>query len=504
MRFDYRCIDEWPPLAWIARVRPNELARVWHGRRVETRPDWFCEAVWPGSFDAGDFDTTDLVAGTGGRWRKGRLIFVAPGNTVDRIVSLRIGGVLWVSNSVACLLAVTGAVIDPAYPRYYEDFATIVGGLTSFKRTLATSLGDMRITMYGFLTWEGGEATDSVRNVVQRDFGTYAAYTAFLRENLSSLARNIADSGRRHRYRFMATVSSGYDSPAVAALAHEAGCEESLCIDTDRSGEPEHGDRVAAAIGLQCIPIVRNAWKELEGREILFVAADGTSEAVPIASAGASLAGRVLLTGYHGDKVWAKDTKDLSANIVRGDSSGLSLSEFRLWEGFIHCPLAFWGVRQISDISRLSNADEMRPWDIPGEYSRPIPRRIVESAGVPRDAFGRAKKASAVAFSEFLGPAALRDYRAWLSARRIEWMKRGRLPPPTSELYEYLAGATRATIEATLHRTPLLWRFAPENALDRPSRLRRHAFAWAVGEVSARYLRHVDEHFDTEPGEMQR
>lgn len=492
MRFEYRCIDQLPPLAWIARCGPSMTTKVWHGDRVETRPDWFCEAVWPGLFETGDFDKTDLVAGTGGRCRDGVVIFVAPGNTIDRILSLQIGNALWVSNSLAALLAATGSTVDPTYPRYYEDFATVVRGLISFKRSLVTSLGDIRITMYGLLTWDGRNATDRIRNVMQRDFGSFAAYSGFLRENLAALAENIADSARNNRYRFLATVSSGYDSPAIATLAHAAGCEESLCIDSDRFGEPENGDRVAALIGLRPLRIDRDAWRKLDQPEILFIAADGTSEAVSIAAAGASLVGRVLLTGYHGDKVWAKDTEDLSANIVRGDSSGLSLSEFRLWQGFIHCPITFWGVRQIADINRLSRADEMRPWDVPGDYSRPIPRRIVESAGVSRDAFGAVKRASAVAFTEFMGADALRAYRAWLHLHRTDWLKRGRVPPPTSERYEWLAAAARDATERALHRTPLLWRLAPDNSLDRPSRLRRYAFAWAVGEVSSRYRRYLD------------
>jgi hypothetical protein len=39
---------------------------------------------------------------------------------------------------------------------------------------------------------------------------------------------------------------------------------------------------------------------------------------------------------------------------------------------------------------------EMAPWSIGGEYDRPIPRRIVEEAGVERDSFGQSKKAVAV------------------------------------------------------------------------------------------------------------
>ena len=44
---------------------------------------------------------------------------------------------------------------------------------------------------------------------------------------------------------------------------------------------------------------------------------------------------RVLMTGYHGDKVWAMESKDVSPAIVRGDPSGLGLTEYRLQAGFL-------------------------------------------------------------------------------------------------------------------------------------------------------------------------
>jgi hypothetical protein len=471
----------------------NGAITVWHGSQVETRPDWFCEAVWPGSFDAGDFDRTDLVAGTGGRCRDNIVTFVAPGNTVDRILSLQTANGLLVSNSLPCLLAISGATIDPTYPRYYEDFTSIIHGLSAYQRTLATSLGDIYITMFGFVTWDGREAAYASRDVIWRDFSSFARYQQFIEENLMAMSGNITDRTRKRSYRFLATASSGYDSPAIAALARAAGCEEALCIDKDRFGDTENGEQVAAYLGLHPIRVARNAWRELGGPEVLFIAADGTSEAVPLASAATALAGRVLLTGYHGDKVWAKDTRDLSENIVRGDSSGLSLSEYRLWAGFIHCPITFWGVRQIGAINSLSNSEEMRPWDVPGDYSRPIPRRIVESAGAPRDVFGMVKRASAVAFTEFLSPPSLKAYRAWLAQHRVEWLKRGRLPPPLSEGYERFAGRALDIVGSALHETPLLWRLGPQTSLDSPSRLRRYAFAWAVSEVSLRYRQHFKD-----------
>ncbi len=72
---------DWPALAWIARCeRSNPVITVRHGPQVETREDWLCEAVWDGEFEAGDFDRTDLVFGSGIRLRDEGIIFVrSPG-----------------------------------------------------------------------------------------------------------------------------------------------------------------------------------------------------------------------------------------------------------------------------------------------------------------------------------------------------------------------------------------------------------------------------------------
>lgn len=70
--FRYLCVEHWALLAWIARCPEDGSVPLWCCRQVETRIEWFCESVWPSSFTKGDFDWTDLVAGTGGRCRVGK------------------------------------------------------------------------------------------------------------------------------------------------------------------------------------------------------------------------------------------------------------------------------------------------------------------------------------------------------------------------------------------------------------------------------------------------
>jgi hypothetical protein len=86
LRFEYVPVPSWPALAWLAQChRAHNVVTVFHGSGVEVTDDWFAEAAWAGDFDAGDFDRTDVVAGSGGRIRGDELVFVSSASTVDRL-----------------------------------------------------------------------------------------------------------------------------------------------------------------------------------------------------------------------------------------------------------------------------------------------------------------------------------------------------------------------------------------------------------------------------------
>src|SRR2546425_2689886 len=124
----------------------------------------------------------------------------------------------------------------------------------------------------------------------------------------------------------------------------------------------------------------------------------------------------------------------------------------------------------------------MVPWDVRGTYSRPICRRIVETAGVPRDAFGVRKQTASVLFFErddVLPPGSLAEYGEWLREHAADWSERGLAAPAHSP------GAA-ARLRAALARlaSPRL-----RNALGlaHGARLFPHLFPWAVERAKARY-----------------
>lgn len=496
MRFCFHLAESWPVLAWLARCeRQSDIVHVIHGARVELKGDWFCEAVWDRPYCAGEFDSTDLAFGSGGRLRDGSVTFVSSGSTVDRLQSLQAGRVLLVSNSLPCLLAVAGGHVDPAYPHYFRDFASIRLGLSRYRPTFPTSAGVARLVYFRNLTWNGTEVRETEKPVQTRDFRSFERYRGFLQTALQRLAENLAAPERRFPYRYLGTISSGYDSPMVAVIGRNAGLREVISFDRSREADGDSGHEIASRLSLGLTLIARDEWRSAGGpfAEVPFLAADAKGEDVFFKSAEEHLKGAVLLTGFHGDKIWGKNAKDLGPDLARGDQSGLSLTEFRLHAGFIHCPVPFMGVRQIGDVNRLSRSPTLARWDVPGEYSRPICRRVVEEAGIPRTAFGVRKKAASVLFfngSTFLNPDTLAEYLAWLEANADAWRRAGCEPPAATP------GRHESALQSAVARlSRLIDAVAPErvarsvNGWAEREPLFRWVFPWALDRARAVYAR---------------
>lgn len=133
------------------------------------------------------------------------------------------------------------------------------------------------------------------------------------------------------------------------------------------------------------------------------------------------------------------------------DTNGLGFCEYRLIRGVFHCPVPFWGFARADDLFELSHAPEMKPWSIGGSYDRPIPRRILEEAGVPREMFGMKK--SATHFEEsFLwpySPELQRSYSGYLRERKES-------PPPVL-LYRILNALDRRLLQPVDERFGMGW-----------------------------------------------
>lgn len=500
MRLTCREVTDWPPLAWLARCRTGrDTVAILHGPRVEVGPDWVAEATWADRYAEAGFDRTDLVFGSGARLRDETVTFVSPGTTVDRLQYLRDAAGAWVSNSLPCLLAAANAVPDPTYAGYFHLFESIIRGIRNYDRDLPTSTGPARLVYYDNLTWDGRELREIEKPFVKRDFTTFEKYRAFLDRSLRLLSDNLSAAERRFPYKWLGTMSSGYDSLTTAVLVAPLGLDEAISFTEARGGGADSGQAAARILGVPLVLIPRDAWRQAPLPEVPFIAADAKGEDVFMRGAEAKLAGRAVLTGHFGGRAWDKNAKRLSGEITRGDQSGMALLEYRLWAGFLHCPLAFLGARQIPDLAALNQSPEMRRWDVGGRYNRPLARRIIESAGIPRGSFAVHKRAGSVLFfrrESFLSPGSFEDFTRWLRDQQDEWRKRGLVPPdpvPGRRTLRQQCAALAAQIVRAMswvsgHRIWLLeglGRRLTTIAAREP--LFHYLFPWAIARAKQRY-----------------
>jgi hypothetical protein len=205
-------------------------------------------------------------------------------------------------------------------------------------------------------------------------------------------------------------------------------------------GEPTEDDGLAIAevLGLACTEYDKFAYKSHPGApEAEFCAAGYAGSQVPLATMEEQLRGSVLCTGHGGDRVWCErssNTPVAGPRLSLPDAptlSGASFNEFRLRVGFLHFPVPYIGMIHNAAIRAIARSHEMEAWSIGGDYDRPIQRRLVEEAGVPRRLFGQSKRASGNARISKIGKmtaASQADYRAFYvglrrRAPKLRWLK---------------------------------------------------------------------------------
>ncbi|HUT57307.1 MAG TPA: hypothetical protein VNA25_05475 [Phycisphaerae bacterium] len=389
MRLETGLLPLWPKLAWVAHVSPgSDTVRVWHGPGVETAGDWCAEAVWAGDYAAGDFDRTDLVFGSGIRIRGDRVVFVSAGSTLDRLWHCPHEGSFSVSNSLPALLARTGLSLRDDHLGYAKTMKSICGGLKAYTRTFPSSGSDLSVLYFSNLVFDG----ECLREIEKPDAAPpltdYETYRGFLFSAAERLAANMNHPARRGKVVPLATLSSGYDSPAAAVVAAHTGCRQAVTFRQSTSlwrGQ-DAGHAVAGSLGFSCRSYDRTASRYPHEEAIWAVVGRPGVLNWTLFDYAAPLC--LLFTGCYGDKVWDRRRRDFPDSFVTPSVADLGIGEFRLIEGVLHCPVPFWGMRHWREIERISFLPEMVPWVLNNDYDRPIPRRLVEEAGVPRGAFG--------------------------------------------------------------------------------------------------------------------
>ncbi len=516
-----------PQLAWIASAAPaGDDVVVYHGSAVERSPEWLVEGVWDDEFPAGGFHTSPHFFGSGIRVAEGRLYFVPSSALVNRLVYCRYRDRIVVSNSLALLLGFTGATLNPAHQYRAETYA-LRHGVGRYPRSFTVTHPEIRsfYQLYDecLVLGSGDLAFESLRRAPP--ITSFEHYRALLGEALGRLRANYASAARRLPMTAFATISSGYDSAASAALVAPLGI--ATCFTSRRSNSHipawlsrraaiDDGKPIADLLGLRTVYLDRRA--PVDGDELYFLAPGCAPTMTVLHPLARHLQQRggpaVLFTGFQGDEMWDVNRWERAyqdAGLVRGDTTALMLSEIRLKAGFVNVAVPSLFARAVRDISAISLSDEMAPWRGDSGYERPIPRRILETAGVPGALFGGRKKAIVERRTYPANRALRRDFFAYLQTQ-------GRC----SGAFVYLHGAVNRCVFPFVRAWDLVRKrfFGIEpptipaayvwNRFDFASMM----FAWAAGALSARFAAVLREsgatrpssparrHSDTDPGQV--
>jgi len=498
-----------PRLAWCAEViRGSNDIRVLHGLGIEITNTYFVEGAWSGRFRDSSFGEAFTFTGSGALLAESDVLFCTATDTLQALYSVRWSDRLLMSNSLAFLMVQSGETAKLGYRYYDADLMSIMFGLRDYTPSLVT-LSGRRVHVWYHSNVQISRQLDlsPLPKTMRSEFRDYSDYVGFLLEEVTEVITNARDPARTTAYLPITTISSGYDSPACAVLGRLAGCREAITFVTAREeygAESDSGLQIGKFLGLEVEEFDPMGYLERKDcPEIDFLATGYGGDDLIYSSAERRLGARLLLTGYHGDKVWARHNDSVSPNIVRGDPSGGSLAEFRLRVGFLNLPVPFIGCVNQSSIHGISNSEEMKPWRVPAtNYDRPIPRRIIEAAGVPRHLFGQRKKAAArpvhtlgatdTPLDQVLSPTTLHNFSQWADRvplfanvtdrlvchlmRRLYWINQ-------RALESYRLGRFLRALGSSMPKAPLI-----ERKYSKPRTRHSLLFHWANETVKHRYV----------------
>jgi hypothetical protein len=393
MNFEFTSTIMLPTLAWAALIVPRQATvRVIAGDGVIHHGHVFWEglSLTPEAPDAAPAEHFPLS--TGGLAQHDQVTFWTPGHILDRLFLIQSSGRIFVSNSLPFALRVSGARLAPGYLHYPWRFGHIV----AHSQTAPLERGSVRIISNANLVIgrEGGISVSA--KPVAPKFANYGEYIRLLQAYLDQVAEaNRQTAGQP--YVPVATLSSGYDSPAAAVLAKRIGLTQAISIRDSRggSGDDDSGEAIARHLGLKIRVAPRTEYRSAGWPAERLFYVFGQPEDIYMYPFAADLRRTLLVSGVKGDTMWDRNVKNADGT-WSWDPGGATLQEFRLRVGFVHLPPAFYGWRHHDDLIKISRSPDLSPWSLGTSYDRPIPRRLVEESGVPREMFGIKKKAVSV------------------------------------------------------------------------------------------------------------
>lgn len=398
MEFKYYKDECLAKLAWCIHMkRFNDFIDVYHGSNIEINEMYFVEGVWNGEFAHYDFDKSDFFCGSGCKLSDSRkyIKVCTPSHIQERIYSLKIGEELYISNSLPTILFFSGKDIDIEKRDYEKDFNEIALGLDNYKGYISLENGlELNIYYYCNLQIYNDLSVEKISKPNIIPFASYDDYKNRIVSMVNNIKNNALDYKRVIKYDLATTISKGYDSAAVAAIAKECGCKTVVTFNEPEKYADDSGEEIAKILGYDNI-VMKNANEYLYNKDLIeadYVSSGELGTWTFLSVFDEQFKNKIVMTGARGDQIWEKVISNPNSNFEFSDFTlGTSLTEHRLKIGYIILPLPLYGATQWESINEISNSIEMEAYSIGGDYDRPIPRRILEEKNVRRDMFGYRK-----------------------------------------------------------------------------------------------------------------
>jgi hypothetical protein len=388
-----------PRLAWCAVIGESDhKVVIHHGPWIEVGESSFVEGAWSGPYCEMDFPHATTFTGSGGILTSDGVLFATSTSTIEPLYALRDKNGIHCSNSLRLVLSSGADDIDDDYCYYDIDITWMAFGITrSISRIPTRGRNWVTIHRYCNLLITSDLSLKVQTKERPEPFVSYANYRTFLDEQVSLTIQNSADARRLVRYAPISTISSGYDSTATSVIAKGAGCKEFFTFAISGDGTNDSGKLIGNSLGLEVTEHDPTAYCSRNNLpEAEFVATGGGGGSVVFTALEDRLAGKILLTGNYGGEAWERADNKGGVNMASWDCAGADMLYFRTRVGFLVLAVPSIGYSEYASLQRIANSEEMRPYSLHREeYDRPIPRRIVEEAGVARELFGQSKKAVA-------------------------------------------------------------------------------------------------------------
>jgi hypothetical protein len=392
MKLVFKLYPSLPSLSWAAEITAD-AALIHHGPGLEHGDDWLVDGCWPSRFEDGP--PTNYVDGLFAfivRADHNDLIIDCPTHPLERIFLLRNAAKIIASPSIPFVLALSGADVDPAYPDYMFDFVRAISRISENigamplggGRTLE-NIVNRRVTINERLE------TKIEYRPFERSFRSFEEYHEFLLQTLASLRDNAASPARRAgTFGLASTISAGYDSPMLCIMAKRLGLPDAITFQAP-GDTADSGAHLAPYIGIDVHKIDRHAFQKQPGfPEVEFLATGARAEDVVLAGAADYFRNKAVISGIFAE-VTDPQSKYTSPDIMRTNTVGCGMLEFRWRVGFQFLTVGHAGCMGMMSLKALSNRKEMLPWMLGGNYDRPFARRIIEGAGIPRGSFAKQK-----------------------------------------------------------------------------------------------------------------